>query len=289
MEKTIQTTNRRTLFLVRRALSSGIMHIGIILICIIIGMPFFWMITTAFKSATEVFKFPPIWFPEVWQWENFVTAWNLAPFGRFYYNSIVTTVSGVLLETLIATMTAYAFARIAFPKRDQLFIVVLAAMMIPSQLTLIPNYVTLYKLGWINSLHGIVIPNISSVFGAFLLRQAFLTMNEELFDAAKIDGAGHLRTMFSIALPLARPVLATLMLFLFIGKWNSYLWPLIVTNTQNMRTLPVGLFMVKNAEYQIGPQHLMAASLFVLLPVLIIFFIAQKQLIAGIAAGSVKG
>lgn len=264
-------------------------HALLIVASIMIGMPFFWMITTALKSPTEVHKFPPVWIPSELHWENFITAWESAPFGRFYMNSLITTISGVTLEVIIALLTAYAFARIQFPKRDMWFLIVLAALMIPSQLTLVPNYVTLYRLGWIDSLQGIVVPHISSVFGAFLLRQAFLQMNQEIFEAAKIDGAGHLRMLFSIATPMARPVVATLTLFLFISKWNDYLWPLIVTNSENMRTLPVGLVMVRRAEYQIGPEHLMAASLFVLLPVLLVFLISQKQLIEGIAAGSVKG
>ncbi len=167
--------------------------------------------------------------------------------------------------------------------------IMLAAMMIPGQVALIPNYVILKHLRWINTYQGIVIPHVSSVFGAFLLRQYFLSIPESLYDAAEIDGLGHGRTLLYIALPLSRPVLGTLILYLFISKWNSYLWPLIVTNTQNMRTLPVGLAMVRDAEYSIGPEHLMAASLFVLVPVLIIYFIAQKQLIEGIAAGAVKG
>ncbi len=263
-------------------------HVVLLITAIVIGLPFFWMITTAFKSSTEVYQFPPIWIPENLNLDNFVTAWESAPFGRFYLNSIITTVSGVVLEVLIATLTAYAFARIEFPKRDALFVVVLAAMMIPGQLALIPNYVTLHHLGWINTLQGIVVPHISSVFGAFLLRQAFLSLSSEIFDAAKIDGASHLRSLFSVAIPIVKPVIATLVLYLFIAKWNAYLWPLIVTNSQNMRTLPVGLVMVRHAEYQIGPEHLMAASLFVLIPVLIVFFAAQKQLIEGIAAGAVK-
>ncbi|NOZ28113.1 MAG: carbohydrate ABC transporter permease [Chloroflexi bacterium] len=272
-----------------RGLKAVASHVILIAVSIIIGLPFFWMVTTALKSSNEVYIFPPIWLPKTLRWDNFVTAWQAAPFGRFYLNSIIITVSGVVLEVLIATLSAYAFARIEFPFRDALFMVVLAAMMIPAQLALVPNYVTLKHLGWINSYPGIVVPHISSVFGAFLLRQAFLSMSAEIFDAAKIDGASHLRTLFYVALPMARPVVATLALYLFIAKWNEYLWPLIITNTQNMRPLPVGLVMVRNAEYQIGPEHLMAASLFVLIPVLLVFFLAQKQLIEGIAVGAVKG
>ena len=275
--------------MLRRYLKAGTSHVIIVAASIVIGLPFFWMVTTALKSSTEVYSFPPIWLPEVVRWDNFVIAWQSAPFGRFYLNSAIITVAGVLLEVLIAALTGYAFARIEFPFRDAFFMVVLAAMMIPGQLALIPNYVTLHHLGWINTYPGVVIPYISSVFGAFLFRQAFLSMSSEIFDAAKIDGARHLRSLFYVALPIARPVVATLTLYLFIAKWNAYLWPLIVTNTQDMRPLSVGLVMVRDAEYQIGPEHLMAASLFVLAPVLLVFFLAQKQLIEGIATGAIKG
>jgi ABC-type glycerol-3-phosphate transport system permease component len=271
---------------VMRGLSS---HVVLVAAAIIMGMPFIWMVTTALKSPQEVSIFPPIWWPQTLRWDNFVTAWESAPFGRFYLNSIITTVWGVTMEVLIAAFSAYAFARIEFPGRNALFMVVLAAMMIPSQMGLLPNYVTLKHLGWINKYAGIVIPHVSSVFGAFLLRQAFLSMSSEIFDAATIDGAGHFRSLVSVALPLARPVVATLALYLFIAKWNEYMWTMIVTNTQNMRTLPVGLVMIRSAEYIIGPEHLMAATLFVLVPVLILFFMAQRQLIEGIAAGALKG
>ncbi|NCB02797.1 MAG: carbohydrate ABC transporter permease [Spirochaetia bacterium] len=264
-------------------------HLILIIASLIIGLPFIWMISTALKTPAQVAKFPPVWWPSPFKWDNFVIAWKLAPFGRFYINSIITATSGVFLEVAIASLSAFAFARIRFKYSNFFFMFMLAAMMIPGQVALIPNYVILKHLHWINTYQGIVIPHVSSVFGAFLLRQYFLSVPSSLYDAAEIDGLGHGRTLLYIALPLARPVLGTLVLYLFISKWNSYLWPLIVTNTQNMRTLPVGLAMVRDAEYAIGPEHLMAASLFVLIPVLIIYFIAQKQLIEGIAAGAVKG
>jgi len=233
--------------------------------------------------------FPPVWWPKEVRLDNFTTAWNTAPFGRFYINSIVTAAAGVILGVVTAAFAAYAFARIRFKYRDFFFLVMLAAMMIPGQVALIPNYVILAKLNWINTYQGIVVPHIANVFGAFLLRQYFMTIPNDLYDAAQIDGLGHTRTLLHVALPLSRPVLGTLLLYLFIQKWNAYLWPLIVTNKQNMRTLPVGLAMIRSAEYSIGPEHLMAASIFVLMPVLIAYFLAQKQLIEGIAAGAVKG
>lgn len=256
----------------------------------VVGLPFLWMITTSLKSDVEVGLFPPVWIPEVLQWGNYIEVWNSAPFGQFYVNSVITTVSGLVLEVVIGTLSAYAFARIEFPHRDALFMVVLATMMIPGEMALVPNFLTMRVLGWINTYQGIVVPYISSALGCFLLRQAFLSMPQDLFDAAKIDGAGHLRILWSVAAPMARPVMATFALLLFISKWNAYLWPLIITNSWNMRTLPIGLIMVRDAEGALlGWQHLMAASLMVLLPVVIVFFLAQRQLIEGIARGAVKG
>lgn len=273
-----------------RLISSLTSHFGLMIAAILIGLPFFWMIATSLKSDVEVGLFPPIWLPEKLLFSNYSEVWNAAPFGMFYINSIITTFSGVFLEVLIACLSAYAFARIPFPHRDTLFVLVLATMMIPGEMALVPNYITLKNLGWINTYQGIVIPFASSAFGCFLLRQAFLGLSQDYFDAAKIDGAGHLRILIDIALPMVRPVIATFVLFLFIAKWNAYLWPLIVTNTWKMRTLPIGLVMVRESEGALlGWQHLMAASLFVLLPVLIVFFIAQKQLIEGIAQGGLKG
>ncbi len=264
-------------------------HLVVAATALAVGLPFLWMLTTAIKSPVEVAQFPPIWWPQKIRWDNFAKAWSVAPFGRFYVNSFVTAVTGVALEVSIASLSAYAFAVIRFKYRDFFFLVMLAALMIPSQIALIPNYVILSKLRWINTYKGIVIPYVSSVFGTFLLRQYFLTVPSSLYDAAEMDGLGHLKTLFHISLPLAKPVLGTLVLYIFIGKWNNYLWPLIVTTKQSMRTLPVGLSMVREAEYAIGPEHLMAAAIFVLVPVLVVYFFSQRKLIAGIAAGAVKG
>lgn len=283
-------SSAHTILVARRAVGKLFTHLVLIVITIMIGLPFFWMITTAFKSDVEVALFPPVWFPEQWLFSNFTEVWQAAPFGQFYINSIITTFSGLILEVMIGALSAYAFARIQFPHRDAIFMIVLATMMIPGEMALIPNFITLRNLDWINTYQGIVIPYVSSAFGCFLLRQAFLGLSQDYFDAAKIDGAGHLRILTSIALPMVRPVVATFALFLFISKWNAYLWPLIVTNTMNMRTLPIGLVIVREAEGTLlGWQHLMAASLMVLAPILVVFFIAQKQLIEGIARGGIKG
>lgn len=272
-------------------LGTAVALVVVTIAAILIGIPFFWMVTTAFKDWKEVMIFPPVWIPAKLQWENFVIAWQQEPFGRYYINSTITMVTGTVAEVLIAAFSAYALSRIENRFREIAFMVILAAMMIPGQMTLIPNYVTAYRLGWIDTYQGLVIPSISSVFGTFLLRQAFRSMSPEIFDAAKIDGAGHLYCLFGIAMPLAAPVVATLTLYLATAKWNHYLWPLIVTNTRNMRTLPVGLaWMAREDAYgDVGEQHKMAAVLLVLIPMFILYFLAQERLVEGISAGALKG
>jgi sn-glycerol 3-phosphate transport system permease protein len=259
---------------------------------IIIGLPLLWMVLGSLKTNQEIYTLPPPWLPQTWRWENFVDAWNAAPFGRFYFNSIITTLAGTGLELVNATMTAYAFAFLRFPKKEWVFVLLLAALMIPSQVTILPNYLTLsdvFGQTWINTYQGIVLPGAATAFGAFLLRQAFLGLPRDVLDAAKVDGCGHLRLLWDIVIPLARPVLVTFGLISLVAKWNDYLWPLIVTNTQEMRTLTVGLTYLFDQEGNTNWGPVMAASLFVIAPLLLIFAWAQRHIIEGIAAGATKG
>lgn len=264
-------------------------YVVLTIVAIAIGAPFFWMITTALKPPEEILVYPPRWLPSRIRWENFVEAWRAAPFARFYVNSVFVTVSTTVLEVLVGLLSAYAFARLQFPKREWLFVLVLATLMIPGQMTLVPNFVTLKQLGWINSYWALIIPPASNAFGTFLLRQHILSLPSELFDAARIDGAGHVAILWHLVIPLTRPILATLALLSFISHWNAYLWPLIVTNTADMRTLPIGLVYMRAQEGG-NPWHLlMAGTLFVIAPILVLFLLTQKQLVAGIARGALKG
>lgn len=259
---------------------------------IIIGLPLLWMLLGSVKTNQEIYTLPPTWLPTEWRWENFVEAWNAAPFGRFYLNSIITTLAGTSLELFNATLTAYAFAFLAFPKKDWLFLLLLAALMIPNQVTILPNYLTLadvFGQSWINTYQGIVLPGAATAYGAFLLRQSFLGLPREVLDAAKVDGCGHLRLLWDMVIPLSRPVLVTFALISLVAKWNDYLWPLIVTNTQQMRTLTVGLTYLFDQEGNTDWGVVMAASIFVILPLLIVFAWAQRHIIEGIAAGATKG
>ena len=263
-----------------------------IVVVIIVGLPLLWMALGSLKTNQEIYSMPVQWLPASPRWENFSDAWNAAPFGRFYLNSIIITVFGAGLKVINATMTAYAFAFLRFPGKNWLFLLMLAALMIPEQVAILPNYLTLsnvFGMSWINTYQGIILPGAATAFGTFLLRQSFLSLPREVLDAAKVDGCGHLRLLWDVVLPLSRPVLATMSLILIIDRWNDYLWPLIVTNTQLMRPLTVGLTYLFDQEGNTRWGPVMAASIFVIAPLLVIFAWAQRHIIEGIAAGATKG
>lgn len=251
--------------------------------------PFLWMITTAVKPPDEVLLQPPKWIPSEIRWDNFVTAWNMAPFGRFYFNSVYVAVTATFLELVVGVLSAYAFARMRFPGRDLLFLLVLATLMIPVDITILPNYITLSRLGWLDTYWALIIPPAANAFGTFLLRQHILGLPKALFDAARLDGATHLQLVRHVVVPMSLPVIWALALIGFIDKWNSYLWPLIVTNTTAMRTLPVGLVFMRPQEGGTPYHLLMAATTFVVAPIVILFLFTQRQFIEGIARGAVKG
>ncbi len=290
----------------KRITARTLTYAALLLVCCVIGAPMFWMLTAAFKSNPEVYTFPPIWWPELLRWTsvsdvgdawvNFQEAWNKAPFDRWYLNSVIITVAGMSLEIVNSTLTAYALAFLKFKYKTFVFILILAALMVPAQVTILPNYLLIGKyadqylgINGVNTYWGIVIPGASVAYGTFLLRQSFLGLPREVMEAARIDGCSHLRMMWDIVLPMARPVIVTFALISLVAKWNDYLWPLVVTNTQNMRTLPIGIAFLFNQEGNTDWGVVMAASLFVIAPLLVIFAWAQKHIIEGIAAGATKG
>jgi ABC-type glycerol-3-phosphate transport system permease component len=252
-------------------------------------VPVLWMFSASFKTLQEIYTFPPQWVPAEPRWANYVEAWNAAPFGRFYINTIITTAFGVAAEVILGTLTAYAFVYLPFPRKDLLFLVLLAALMVPIHVTILPNYLTIASLGWLNTYQGIIIPGASVAFGTFLFRQHFLTLPLEILEAARIEGAGHLHLLSRIVLPLSRSILVTVSLISLVNKWNDFLWPLIVTNQTSMRVLPVGLAYLYDQEGSNQWGIIMAATIFVVLPILVIFVWAQRHIIAGLTAGATKG
>jgi multiple sugar transport system permease protein len=208
-------------------------------------------------------------------------------FGRYFLNSLITALSQVVFGLLVCSMAAFAFARIEFRGRDALFAIILSSLVIPGEMLLVPNFVTVFRFGWTDSYPGLIVPWVSSVFGIFLLRQFFLSLPAELFEAARIDGAGYGTQFVRLGLPLAVPGLVTYGIFAFLGSWNSLLWPLIITNKPEMRTLQVGL-QAFIGEAGVNYGQLMAASIMVVAPIMIGFLIAQKQFIAGVARSGLK-
>ena len=278
----------------RLGLAAG--YLAMAFVVLAIGLPVWWMVSGSLKSSQEIYTFPPEWIPRNPRWSNFKNAWESAPFGRFYLNSIITTVGGSALEVLNATLGAYAFAFLRFPFKNFVFVLLLAALMIPSQVTIVPNYVffgsTVYDWigeSWINTYQAIILPGASVAFGTFLMRQSFLGLPGEVLEAAKLDGAGHLRTLWDVVLPMARPVIVTFGLISVVAKWNDYLWPLVITQTQSMRTLTVGISSFYDQEGNTDWGLVMAATLFVIFPLLVIFIFVQRFIIEGLTAGATKG
>ena len=273
----------------RSPLTQFLAYLGLILVTLVVGIPVYWMIIGAFKVNQEVYRIPPTWFPTDPTITNFPRAWSAAPFGRYYINTIITTIFGSGFEIFFAVTSAYAFVFLRFPKREWLFLILLAALMVPNQVTILPNYLTVAGLGWINTYQGIIVPGASVAYGTFLLRQYYRTLPVEIMDAAKVDGAGHLRTMVAIVVPLAKPAIISFGLLSVVAKWNDFLWPLLVTNTRDMRVLPIGIYWLMVEEGTIEWGLVMAGTLFVVLPVLLVFLYAQQYIVEGIAAGAVKG
>ncbi len=266
-------------------------YVAMAVVVVLIMVPIFWMLSGSLKTNAEIMQFPPQWLPTNPQWHNYRDAWNAAPFGRFYINTIVTTLAGTTLELTNACLTAYALAFLRFPLKNLIFILLLAALMIPQQVTIIPNYLTVADIlgqNWINTYQGIVIPGASVAVGTFLLRQAFMSLPKEVMDAAKVDGANHLQLLWQIVIPMSKPVLVTFGLISLVAKWNDYLWPLIVTNQDRMRTLSVGISYLYNPESTVRWGPLLAGTFFVIAPLLVIYVWAQKHIIDGITAGATK-
>lgn len=252
--------------------------------------PTAWMISTSLKPESEVLSATPHWLPRPATLQNYVTLFSQVegfPVLRWFANSVFVSSSVTVLVLLVASSAAYAFARLQFKGREVLFMVVVATMIIPSQITLIPVFLIVQKLGWFNSYYGLIIPGLAGGFGVFLLRQFFLSIPVELEEAAYIDGAGPLAIYWRVILPLGKPAMAALAIFTFIGSWNDFAWPLIVTNDVDMRTLPIGI-MIFQGRYTIEYGLTMAAAAVCTVPIIIAFLLFQRRITEGIAMTGLK-
>ena len=264
-------------------------HVVLTAVAVVIAFPFYWMLSTAFKSFFEATQFPPTLFPVEFHLENFATAWGDAPFPTYFRNTFVIAIAVTAGELATSILAAYAFARMSFKGQGVLFFILLATYMIPSEATLIPNFVLVTRyLRMADTLQVQIIPFLASVFSIFLLRQHFRSIPNELADAAKVDGAGHLRFLWGIVLPLSIPVLVTVTLITGLGVYDAFQWPLLVTNSDAVRPVQVGMAQFRT---EFGAQyHLeMAAATFVIAPVVLIFLFAQRYLIQGVARTGIRG
>ncbi|MCL6454504.1 MAG: carbohydrate ABC transporter permease [Alicyclobacillus sp.] len=258
----------------------------VILVLFVLG-PFLWMLSTSLKTQGEVLSSVPHLFPTHWEFSNYVKAWQSAPFGMYFGNSILVSGVETIADLTLGAMAAYAFARMEFYGKQVIFVILLATMMVPGEVLLIPNYITLAQFHWLDSYQGLIVPWLVSVFTIFLMRQFFLGIPREIFEAAELDGCGPMRTLFRIVMPISKPIWVTSALIKFVGAWNSFLWVLIVSRTPHYFTLPVGLI---NFSTDIGTiyNQLMAAATFTMVPLIILFLFGQRYFIEGIARSGIK-
>ncbi|WP_211747069.1 carbohydrate ABC transporter permease [Paenibacillus sp. Marseille-Q4541] len=255
---------------------------------LIFALPFAWMVSTSLKTLPETMIFPPEWIPSNPQWQNFIQAWNSGPFLHYFMNSVLISVGILVLQMLTIIPAAYAFARYEFKGSGILFGFVMVTLMIPSQLIFLPVYLELSSWNLLNTHLGLILPFASSAFGIFLLRQSFKQVPNELIEAARLDKAKEWKIMLKLMIPMARPALITFGLFSFISHWNDYFWPLVMTTNETARTLPLGIAKIRETEGVATWNILMAGNLILVVPILIVFFFAQRSIIKAFVYNGVK-
>ena len=256
-------------------------------ISLIVVFPFFWMIICSFKSSSEVLSKNSFW-PSVWHVENYALAWGRARFDIYFRNSTLMALASVAGQLITSSMAAYAFAKLKFKLSKPLFMVFLCSMMIPLEATIVSNYLTLSAMGLMDTFFAVISTSIVSVFGVFLLRQFYMTIPDALLEAARIDGASEVQSFVRIILPLGKSAMATIAIIGFIGSWNSYLWPLIITNSMELRTVQTGLRAMMTLDVGVEWQQLMAMSTLITVPTIILFVALQKYFVQGITKVGIK-
>lgn len=251
-------------------------------------IPFFWMVSTSLKTPAEAVSMPPVWIPQVLQFENYVRAFEVAPFGRYFMNSLLITSLSTIGELFTSILAAFAFAKMNFYGKNVLFTLLVATMMVPSELLMIPNYLTLARFDMINTYAAMIVPYLASVFSVFMLKQNFESVPKELYYAAKVDGTSDFMFLWTILVPLSKSAVVAVTILKVIGSWNAFMWPLIVTNDRMLRPLPVGLqaFTTEAGTYY---ELLMAASTIVVAPMIIVYLFLQRYIIMGVSKSGLKG
>lgn len=265
-----------------------LLYVVLILGAVTMVVPFVWMFLSSFKSDRDVFVYPPRWLPSHWQIENFRDIFRIVPFARYYLNSVLVTTVITIGQVSISILAAYALARLNFPLKTAIFIIIVSTMMMPFEVVVIPTFMIVSRLGWIDSYQGLIFPCLFNAFSIFFLKQFFETVPKDLEDAAKIDGCNLLGVLLHVILPSTRPAIGTIALFSFLTHWRDYLWPLIIVNSTRLRTLPIGL------KYLIGEgggqyNLMMAAAVLATVPILLVYIIAEKQFVRSMTFTGLRG
>ena len=262
---------------VKKIASKVIEIVALLILSAIFIFPFIWMLSTSVKNPQEMMQLPPTIIPKEIVLENYSAAWNSGPFFRYLLNSIFVTGSILIIQFVVMVPAAYAFSKIKFKGEKILFGILLVGLMIPPQVTFLPVYMMMSKLGLINTYVPLIIPFMTTSFGIFLLRQNFMQISDEIIEAAKLDGASDLKIMFRIMVPMAKPAVITFILFNFIYHWNNYFWPLVMTNTDAIRTLPIGVALLKSSEGITAWNVIMAGNIILILPIILVYIFANKK------------
>lgn len=263
------------------------LYLALIASSIIMLVPFYWMVSTSLKLEADVFASPVEWVPQPATLVHYVEVWTRLPFARFFFNSVFVATMVTLSNAFFATLAGYAFAKLKFPGRDEIFFVLLLTLMVPFQVNLIPLYKLMDTFKWLDTYWALIVPGATSVFGVYLMRQYIISIPDELLDSARVDGCSEFGVFWRIVAPLSLPGVATLAIFMFVHSWTDFLWPMIITSSMEMRTLPVGIALLQ--EYHtVNWTQTMAGSSIAALPMIIVFLLMQRQFIEGLTAGAVK-
>ncbi|MCM3731146.1 carbohydrate ABC transporter permease [Fictibacillus nanhaiensis] len=285
---TKKQTTQPVIFLNKRKwLNKIVFYTTISLGALIMIIPFLWMLSTSIKDQGATMTLPPQFIPETITFTNYAQVAESFPIWKFLFNSFFVAVTSTLGQLLLCSMAAYAFSRLHFKGRDTLFLIYLATLMVPMQVTMTPQFILMKYLGWLDTYQGLILPGLFNAFGTFLLRQFFLGIPKSLEEAAFIDGASHFRVFFQIILPLSKPALATLAIFSFMQSWNNFLWPLIIVSNQDLMTVPLGLSILQG-RWATDWNLLMAGVVISVIPILAVYLFAQKYFIKGITLSGIK-
>ncbi|MEJ4126481.1 carbohydrate ABC transporter permease [Corynebacterium marquesiae] len=264
-------------------------YLGILAVLLLIGLPLFWILMTSFKAKGDIYTDPVNWLPPVWETENYSDATTRVPFWTYLRNSVLITAMLSIIKIVLGVISAYALAILRFPGRHLVFLLVISSLMVPSEITVISNYALVNSLGWRNTFVGIIVPLAGVAFGTFLMRNHFLSLPYELVEAARMDGAGPIRLLTKVLLPVSWPTLTAFSVITMVNEWNTYLWPFLMADTEDVAPLQVGLTMLQNNDGVTNWGPVMAATILTIIPMVIIFLALQKYMIQGLTTGAVKG